>query len=250
MHETKPPYYSRQVNPQIDKIFEKLTKTFENPASTLKEVDLALEVVKLIAPLSNNDIAQKSYNLFNVVMQARVSPAYSQEKKWNASRLTMHGAYKRNQPFPLVDDPGDLLTFLVHHFDLALEGDKTQDEPIQDALCVLAYASDPITIKTLNDIILKKPSFIRGICYVYQSSKPLELRRAALFFLPLVADRFFNTTQPIMEPDQMKNLCVDWASTVDDFEHLELTPDVQKAALTVLFEIGRASCRERVYLAV
>ena len=168
-------------------------------------------------------------------MKAPVSPAYSREKKWNASRLTMHGAYKRNQPFPLVDDPRDLLTFLVHHFDLALEGDKTQDEPIQDALCVLAYASDPVTIKTLNDIILKNPSFIRGICYVYQNSKPLELRRAALFFLPLIADRFFNTTQPIMERNQMKSLCVDWASTVDNLEHLELAPDVQKAALTVLF---------------
>ena len=168
-------------------------------------------------------------------MKAPVSPAYSREKKWNASRLTIHGAYKRNQPFPLVDDPRDLLTFLVHHFDLALEGDKTQDEPIQDALCVLAYASDPVTIKTLNDINLKNPSFIRGICYVYQNSKPLELRRAALFFLPLIADRFFNTTQPIMGRDQMKSLCVDWASTVDDLEHLELTPDVQKAALTVLF---------------
>ena len=233
-HGTKPSCYSDQVGDQINKIFIKLTETFGDPTNADK-IDRALEVMKLIAPLSNDNIAQKSYNLFHVVMQAHVSPEYSQEKKWNASRLTIHGAYKRNQPFPLDDDPQDLLTFLAHHFDLAIGRGENQDEPIHDALCVLAYVSDPATIKALNDIILKKPSLIRGICYVYQNSKPLKLRRAALFFLPLVADRFFNTTQPIMEPDQMKNLCVDWASTVDDFEHLELTPDVQKAALTVLF---------------
>ena len=190
--------------------------------------------MKLIAPLSNNNIAQKSYDLFHVVMRARVSPTYSQEKKWNTSRLTVHGAYKRNQPFPLVDDPRDLLTFLVHHFDMAIKGDETQDEPIQDALRALAYASGPITIEALKDFNPTELSFVRGIHYVYQKSKPLELRRAALFFLPLIGDKWFDTPHPIMEPDQMKSLCTNWASTVDD---LELTPDIQKAALAVLFGI-------------
>ena len=164
-------------------------------------------------------------------MQAPVSPAYSQERKWNASRLAMHGAYKWNQPFPLVDDPRDLLTFLVHHFDMAIGGDKTQDEPIQDALCTLAYASDPAMFKDLKDFDPTKPSFVRGICYTYQDKRPSKLRKAALFFLPLISDKMFNTPEPIIEPDEMKSFCADWASTVDS---LELTPDVQKAALTVL----------------
>ena len=41
----------------------------------------------------------------------------------------------------------------------------------------------------------------------------------------------FNSPEPIIEHDQMKNFCADWASTVDG---LELTPDVQKVALTAL----------------
>ena len=75
--------------------------------------------MELIAPLSENDIAQKSYNLFHVVMQAPISLPYSQEKKWDASRLTMHGAYKWDKFLPWVEDPKDILAFLDHHFDLA-----------------------------------------------------------------------------------------------------------------------------------
>ena len=35
-----------------------------------------------------------------------------------------------------------------------------------------------------------------------------------------------------MEPDQMRSLCIDWASSVDGIEH---TYDVQKATLSILF---------------
>ena len=188
--------------------------------------------MELIAPLSENAIAQRSYDLFHVVMQAPISQAYSEEKKWDASRLTMHGAYKSDKFLPWVEDPQDILTFLDYHFDLAIGGGKNQDEPIQDALCALANASGPVSIEALKDFNPTNPSFVRGICYAYQSNRPLKLRRAAFFFLPLISDKFFNTPHPIMEPDQMKNFCVDWASTVDCFG---FTDDVKDAALTVLF---------------
>ena len=51
------------------------------PTPTTEEIDRALEAMELIAPLSENEIAQKSYQRFHVVMQAQVSLAYSQEKK-------------------------------------------------------------------------------------------------------------------------------------------------------------------------
>ena len=187
--------------------------------------------MKLIAPLSEVDIADKSYDLFRVVTQAPVSLAYSEEKKWNASRLTMHGAFNWDEFLPWVEDPQDILTFLDHHFDLVTRGDENQDEPIRYALRALGFACHPATIEALNDFDPTGPSFVRGICYVFQDNKPFELRRAAFFFLALVSDKFFNTTQPIMGLDEMKNFCVVWASTVDDFE---LEDDVKEAALTVL----------------
>ena len=171
-------------------------------------------------------------------MQVPVSPAYSEEKKWKASRLTMHGAYKWNEFLPPVGNPRDILAFLGHHFDLTAEGGESQDEPIQDALCALAYASDPTTIEALKDFDPTKPSFVRGICYAYQDKRRPELRKAALFFLPLISDKMFNTPKPIIGPDEMKGFCADWASTVDSSE---LTPNVQKAALTVLFGMINSS---------
>ena len=178
-------------------IFTKLTETFTDPTNA-DEIDRALEVMKLIAPLSKNGIAQKSYDLFRVVMQTPVSTTYSQEKKWDASRLTMHGANKQDEPFQLVKDPRDILTFLGHHFDLATGDGENQDEPIQDALCVLAYASDPTTIKALKDFFdSQKKSFVHGICHAYQDSKPPELRRAIFFFHPLIVDRFFDTRSSV-----------------------------------------------------
>ena len=187
--------------------------------------------MELIAPLSKDEIPGKSYELFHVVMQTPVSLAFSQEKKWEASRLAMHGAYKWDKVLPWVDDPQHILIFLDHHFDLATQGDQNQDEPIQYALRALAYASSQVTTKALERFDPTEPSFIRGICYIYQDKKPRELRKAALFLLPLIGDRWFNTDYPIMEPDQIRSLCVNWASTVDVMEN---TYDFQKANLTVL----------------
>jgi len=234
-HETKLLFFffcSHERGSQITRIFEKLTETFKNAAPTTEEIDRALEAMELIAPLSENEIAQQSYQLFHVVMQAEESLAYSQEKKWEAARLTMYGAYKWDKFLPWVDEPRDILLFLDHHFELATRGGENQDEPIQNALRALAYASGPVTIEALKLFDPTEPSFVRGICYVFQDDKPFQLRKAALFFLPLIGDRWFNTPHPIMEPDQMSRLCVDWASAVDGIEH---TPDVQKATLAVLF---------------
>ena len=142
------------------------------------------------------------------------------------------------QALPWVEDPQDILTFLDHHFDLATRGGQNQDESIQNALRVLAYASGPVTIEALKRFDPTEPSFVRGICYVFQNDKPFQLRKAALFFLPLIGDRWFNTPHPIMEPDQMRSLCVDWASAIDGIEH---TCDVQKATLAVLFGMVNSS---------
>ena len=188
--------------------------------------------MELIAPLSKDNIAEKSYHLFQVVMQASVSHAYSEEKKWDASRLAMHGAYKSDKFLPSVEDPHNILAFLEHHFDLATSGGKGQDGPIQDALYALAYASGPTATEALEDFDPTNPSFVRGICCAFQDNKPFELRKAALFFLPRISDKLFNTPQPIMKPDEMKGFCADWASTVDN---MEFSDEVKVATLTALF---------------
>ena len=226
---------SREFHPHIDRLFEKLAAAFWNDTSTTDQIDNALRALNLIAPLSEDDIAEKSYLLFHVIMQANISSTYSEEKRWEASRLALHGAYKWDKVLPWVEDPKDILAFLNHHFDLATQGED-QDEPIQNALRALAYAHNPETIEALKTFDPTEPSFVRGICFAFQNDRPPQLRKAALFFLPLVADRWFNTHLPIMEPSEMRNFCADWASAID-----EIGPTVHKAALEVLFGMINSS---------
>ena len=229
--ETNAFYISSKQNRKISRIYEKLVEMIQNFDATNDEIDHALEAMEIIAPLSGGEIATNNYHLFHIVMQAPITNAYTQEKKWQAARFTMHGAYKSDEFLPWVGDPQDVLTFLGHHFELATQGGRNQDEPIQNALRTLAYASSAITIEALKDFDPTEPAFVRGICHVFQDDRLPQLRRAALFFLPLIGDKWFNTRTPIMDLDQLRLLCADWASAVDG---IELTYNAQKATLTVL----------------
>ena len=213
---------SRGVESQIGRVHEKLAETFRNPAPTTEDIDHALLALRLIASLSKNDIslfgndaARGSYRLFRLIMRAPVSFTYHQDKKWEASRLAMYAAYKYDRFLPPVEDPQDILYFLGHHFSLLDRGDQDQDEPIQNALHALAYASGPATIDALKGFDPTEPSFVHGVCYIFQDGRPSQLRKAALLFLPLIGDRLFNTPHPVMEPDQMRTLCMNWAAVVD-----------------------------------
>ncbi|KAF9782344.1 hypothetical protein BJ322DRAFT_215073 [Thelephora terrestris] len=178
----------------------------------------------------NHDPVSKNYDLFHTIMQLP-APFTDSEEKWRAARLTIHGAYKWDEWMPYVGDPQHILDFLNHHFELAAVGGPNQDEPIQNALRALAYAYGPDTLDALNKFDPTDPSFVRGILYVFQSDRPFELRKAALFFLALIGDKWFNAPDPIMDPDQMRSLYEDWSSAVGDIEH---TSDVQNVILTVL----------------
>jgi len=101
----------------------------------------------------------------------------------------MHGAYNRDRFLPWVEDPQDIIVFLDHHFDLATQGGKNQDEPIQNALRALAYASNSFTIEALKLFDPAEPSFLRGICYVFQDDSRSSFARPRSFsFLLLSAD--------------------------------------------------------------
>ena len=218
----------------MDKIYAKLVETFNNTTSTIPKIDHALEAMRFIAPLSETDIVKNSHDLFHAIMRAPVSPAYSEENKWEASRLALHGAYKWDEALPRVEDPNDILAFLSHHFELAEKGED-HDEPIQDALRALASAPPPEAIEALQNFDPTQPSFVRGISFAFQDIRPRGVREAALLFLPLIADTWFNAPDPVMTPSEMESLCVDWASAVDGVGHS--TPAVRKAALAVLLDM-------------
>ena len=112
----------------------------------------------------------------------------------------MHGAHKWDKFLPCAEDPQDILAFLTYHFYIAIQGGENQDESIQNALRALAYVSDDVTTEALKAFNLTESSFVQGICYVSQDDKPFQLCKAALFLLPLVGDRWFNTPDPMLGP--------------------------------------------------
>lgn len=151
---------------------------------------------------------------------------YSQ-KKWKASQLTMYSACEEDK----FEDVQEILKFLDYHFELVTRHGQSQDEPIQHALHVLVHTSKAIAIEGLKQFDPTRPSFVRGISHSLQGARPSKLREATLLFLPLIGDMWFNARSPVMDPKQMCDFFVNWASTVDD---VEKTPAVQGAALTVL----------------
>jgi len=180
-------------------------------------------------PLIENVDAQNSYNLFHIIMQAPVSPKFPEEKKWGGACLTIHGAYKWDNNLLQIKGPQYILTFLNHHLNLITGGHQGQEGPVQNAMDVLTRVHGLSTIEP-KDFNLINASFVYGICCVFQEGQPLQLRTAALCFLPHLGDKWFNTPHQIMGPNTMRNLCADWASTVDGIEH---TNDIQRVALTV-----------------
>ena len=232
------PRCSLKFRSQIGSIYKKLVKIFKNldlkidesPDLKIYEVNCAIEAMELLAPLSE-EIAAKSYGLFHVIMQAQVHPTYA-ERKWEASRLAMEGAYKWDEVLPPVGDPQDVLTFLNYHFSSTAQ---YQDEPIQNALRALgsipSHAMNE-AFRGFND--QTRSSFVRGIRHAFRNDRPLKLRKAAFFFLPIIADSLFNVSPPVMEDEKMGAFSVDWASAVDG---VGATNDVRKATLTVLFDM-------------
>ena len=209
-----PGFQSSLIKDRTDKINMKLGQIFEKP--TLDDIGHALEAICL---MSGHVSSTENYALFRKVMQAPIPEVHSQ-RKWEASRLTIRNGYKGDGPLPEVENPHDILAFLDHHFGLAISG-QNQDEPIHNALHALACAPGADTDRILKYRHLTTRSFVRGVCYAFQDGRSAELRRAALLFLPLIGDKWFNAYSSFATLTQMNGLCEDWASVMGSTNHTD-----------------------------
>ena len=189
--------------------------------------------MKLIAPVEDNTVCQSSYSLFRVI----IASSFDKGDIWKASRFAVHGAYKWDRFLPWVQDPSDLIKFLSHHFDLLTEGEgEIAGEPVQDTLRALAYASGEATMEALKKFDPTDKWFVNGLRKVFGSDRPFQTRKAALFLMPIIQDRWFDDSleEDVMPDDQKTEFCKNWASAVDGIEH---TPDVKKATSSTLFSM-------------
>ena len=219
----------------LGKIYNKLESTFKD--HVVQEFDRSCDAMKLIAPVEDNTVCQNSYNLFHAILAS----SFDKEDIWKACRFAVHGAYKWDRFLPWVQDPNDLIKFLTHHFSIQAEGeDEIASEAIRDALRALAYASGEVTIEALKKFDPTDKSFVDGIRKALENDRPFQTRKAALFLMPIIQDRWFDDSleQDVMPDDQKAEFCKNWASAVDGIEH---TYDVKKATSSTLFSMLNSS---------
>ena len=205
---------------------------------TVGKIDRALEAMELITRFSGG-VATNSYHLFQIIMRAKIPEAYSEK----ASRLAIRGAFGWGGVSPPVGDPQDILNFLNHHFHLTTQSHENHDEPIQISLRVLGSVQCSVMNEALKQFDPTQPSFVCGMRFAFQSA---QLRNAAFFFLPLIAD---STRDPIMGPKEMELWSKHWASAADGAgaSNNIASDNTWKAALTVFFNMIN-STRWRTYV--
>jgi len=210
------------------RIFSKLESTFNNHA--IWEYARSVDAMRLITALRNDTVAQSCYSLFHVVL----SSSFEKEDMWAAARLASHGAFKWDRYLPWVNDPDDAMKFLLYHFAIQTKGeDDIATQPIEDMLRAVAYAKNKATLEGLEKFDHTDKLFVGGVRKAFEGDRPFQTRKAALFFVPVIQDKWFgDSLEEAMSDEEKDEFCKNWGSAVDGIEH---TMDVKGAICTTFF---------------
>lgn len=209
-------------------IFSKLKATFKDHIT--QEYARTLEGMKLITPLRNDTVASNCYDLFHVIL----SSSFEEEEIWVAARLAIHGAYKWDHFLPWVDDPDDIVKFLVHHFTIQAKGeDEVATQAIEGVLRAIAYASNEKALDGLKKFGFTDKVFVNGVRKAFEDDRSFQTRKAVLFLMPIIQDEWFDDSlEDVVSDEDKAEFCKNWASAVDGIEH---TTDVRRATCATLF---------------
>ena len=146
----------------------------------------------------------------------------------------MHGAYKWDAFLPWVEDPDDVMKFLAHHFTIQAKGEgDVATQPIEDSLRALAYASNETTSEGLKKLDHTDRLFVDGIRKVFEEDRSFQTRKAGMFFMQIIQDKWFDDSlEDVMSDEEKDEFCKNWGSAVDGIEH---TADVKKASCATLY---------------
>jgi hypothetical protein len=209
-------------------IFTKFKATFKG--HIVQEYARTLYGMRLISPLQNDIVAENNYSLFRVIL----SSSFEEEEKWVAARIAINGAYKWDTYLPWVEDPDDIFKFLTHNFAIQAKGeDGVAMQPIESMLKAIAYASNEKAREGLKKLDCTAKPFVNGIRKAFEGDRPFQTRKAALFLMPFIQDRWFDDSlEDVMSGEEKDEFCKNWASAVDGIDH---TTDVKQAVCTTLF---------------
>jgi len=111
--------------------------------------------------------------------------------------------------------------------------DDVATQPIENALRAVAYANNEKTLEGLKKLDHTDKLFIDGIRKAFEADRPFQTRKAALYLMPFIQDKWFDDSLEDCMSDEVKGeFCKNWGSAVDGIEH---TTEVKKAMCSTLF---------------
>ena len=192
--------------------------------------------LKLLQPVDCNTVASRSYNLSHRLIDLPLLGIEHEALKWNTARHTLTLAFKKASYSPTLEDPTNILKFLIYHVArLSVRrgtGEKAEIEEVEmvelekgheDAVrCAFAafYNVDkdpaPVLVPEHSKHLLVE--LLPGICQLIESDdRPLPLRKAAIHFFYCVADNWLSGPSPLpASPHLIARFTTGWAKSVVD----------------------------------
>jgi len=230
------------------KVFKALTAVF----SASIQIPSALHALRLVTRLPQREFSNASYELFKTIM---VSDNLT-DQHWEASRLAIYGAFHGPPgrfwwPSDIdKEEPKEILKFLDHH--LGLQGAGV-DHGSSIALALEApfvlsslYEIGFLTFKCTREFNWGSPSLVRGVRSIMHPDRPGKLQEKAFHLVSIISDLWFNSSMPIMEPEEMSEFCEHLAMfVIDSLFHDEF---LQRSGITILFGMLRSPVwREHIF---
>ena len=192
--------------------------------------------LKLLQPTDSNTAARRSYSLFHRLINLPSFGTDHEALKWETARHTMTLAFGRSSCNPTLEDPTDILKFLVYHIARSRvrlgAGEKAGIEEVEivelekahEGAVKCAFASFYKVDKDPAPILVPEHSkhllveLLPGICRLIESDdRPLPLRKAAIHFFYCVADHWLFGPNPLpASPPLIAQFTTSWAKSVVD----------------------------------
>ena len=218
----------------------------------------ALGPFKLLPPMDSAIVATRSYSIFHRLIDLPSFGSGHETLKWETARHALTLAFGRASYSPALDDPTDILKFLIYHIARRkIRSDTGEKAGIEDAdivelekdretavRCAFAafYGVDkdpaPVLIPEHSKYLLVE--LLPGIRRLIESDdRPLPLRKAAIHFFYCVADNWLSGPNPMPASSQLiAQFTTTWAKNVVDMNRAYDTNT--KAHLTFVLKTLRS----------
>ena len=214
--------------------------------------------LKLLQPMDSDTVAHRSYNLFHRLINLPPFGTDHEALKWEPARHTLTLAFGRPSCNPTLEDPTDILKFLVYHIARSCvrrgSGEKAGIEEVEmvelekdhEGAVKCAFAAFYNVDKDPAPILVPEHSkhllveLLPGICRLIESDdRPLPLRKAAIHFFYCVADHWLFGPNPLpASPQLIAEFTTCWAKSVVDMNRAYETN--ARANLTFVLQMLRS----------